>query len=905
MTPAPGLPEAPDAPPAHRLPVVLRGLLRVALDDATREIVLGDLEEEFRDTRARRGAGAAHRLAWRLALGSIVACWRDLGRPPSVPHGRRDGAWMHAWLQDFRFGLRQLRRDPATTLAAVVTLALGIAATATILGLVNALVLRPLAYADPARVAFVLGRDVATGDLLFNLRYQDAADIAGAGIFEDVAVYRGFDGNLTGGGLPERVQAYHVTPNTFELLGVAAARGRTFGPADLEAGNDRLVVLSHGTWLRRYGGDPSAVGRLIEVNGEAHTVVGVMPAPFEFPVFNFKGDLWIPLRVTPDWTPADRAASPSVVVIARLATGTSLAGAQDATDAVMAGLAQSSPATNARRGATVVPMAELGREQTLPVFALLGVAGALLLVVACVNVAGLLLARGTARDHELSVRAAMGAGRLRLIRQLLAESLLMAIAAGVLGAGLAWWALEMLRRAMPAFIVRVLPGVEAVGADPASLGVAMAVALGTVVLFGLLPAWQSSAARAADVLRGGARTTAATRRRWLRQALVVAEVAISVALLVTTVLLGRSVGHLSDADPGFAKDEVLALSVSLPAAAYPTDADRLAFFTRATDRLRALPGVQSVGLVHVLPFSTSDASVSFEVPDGPAPEGGRPTAAFRIVTPEYFDAMGIPVRAGRAFQPGDGDGRRHVAIVNQRFAERYFGSEPAVGRQLRLEGVDPAQPMFEVVGVVSDVHHSSLAGAAAPELYLPYAIEPRATMTLAVRTLGDPASVAPDVRSALAAVDPAIAPYDMAPLSALVRNSFLPQTIASGLVRVLGAGALVLASVGLYGVLAFAVGQRTREIGVRVALGATRVAVVGMVLRQSLALVGLGLMCGVGLAALGAHAAGALLFGVGPLDPISYAGSALLFVAVSLAAAYVPARRALRVDPATALRDGG
>jgi predicted permease len=736
---------------------------------------------------------------------------------------------------------------------------------------------------------------------LFNMRYADVLDVKAAGAFADVAVYRAFDANLTDGGLPERVQAYRLSPNAFEVLGVEAALGRVFGVADVEAGQSRVVVLSHGIWTRRFGADPGVVGREIGLNGQAFTVVGVMPRAFEFPIFNFKGDLWTPLVVTPEWTPASRGDSPSVVAIARLASGVSLASAQSATEAVMSRLAVEWPDTNSARAARVVPMGQMVTGQAGPVFLLLMVAGVLVLLVACLNVANLLLARAVGRGREFAVRAAMGAGRMRLLRQLLAESVLLAVAGGACATVLTWWALDALRRAMPDFVHRVVPGTAGVAVDGVAVGFAAGLSLMTVLIFGLLPAWQSSGVPAREALAAGARHTGSRRRRWLRQSLVVAEVAFSAALLVTTVLIGRSADRLVRVDPGFDQARLLALSVALPSATYPDPAARETFFERLATRLTVVPGITGVGLTSTLPFSTSNSSMAFEVDGVARPEGPPPMAGLRIVTPGYFQAMGMRVVRGRGFDVDDGRDGRQTTIVNRAFASRYLAEGEALGRTLRLDA-GTASPLFTIAGVVSDVKHDALTEAAVPELYLPYALVPRTTMTLAVRVEGDPAAVAGAARSALAKIDPALAAYDVAPMSELIRNSMLPQVLASGVMRVFSVGALLLATVGLYGVLAFAVGQRTREIGVRMALGATRRDLLRLVLRQSLWLVVLGLGMGLGIAALGARGLAVLLFGVGPLDPASYAATAVALAVVGLVASWVPARRALAVDPVVALR---
>jgi len=888
------------APRSPATPAVARWLLRLLVDRRAWEVVAGDLEEEFREVAASSGVRAARRRFWRQTLGSIPSRWRGAGRHrPRRPAAQ---TLVTTWWQDLRYGLRQFRREPTVPLAAAVTLALGIAATTTIFGMLHALVLRPLPYADPSRVAFVLGRSVSTGDLLFNMSYADVVDLRSLDAFEDIAVYRPQSANLSGSGLPERVQAYRVSPNTFRLLGVGAEIGRTFTETDLDLEGDRLAVLSHGLWIRRYGGDRSVVGRTVRLNGEDHLVVGVMPRSFEYPVFNYKGDLWTPLVTTPEWTPAARDEAPSVVVVARLAPGVTLESARTATDGLMRRLALEHPASNDDRGAQVTPMGSLGREQSTPAFGLLAVASLLVLLVACANVANLLIGRSAARGRELAVRAALGAGRGRLVRQLLAESVVMAAAGGVLGGLLTWWALEALRRAMPEFVLRVLPGVDGLRADGTALVFAAGMSLATVLIFGLLPAWQSTGVSATEALRSGARLSPGSRRRWLRQSLVVAEVAMSVALVVTSVLLGRSAAKLLAADPGFDKAQVLGLSVSLPEAGYPSRSEREAFYARLTDRLEAHPGIEAVGLVNTLPFSTSDASLDVEVLGREDSPGRLSTVGFRLITPGYFTAMGMSVTRGRTFDTDDGRDDRQVVLVNETFARRHFAAGDPVGHSLRLPDFGADSPPFTIVGEVSDVRHLSLDLPAEPEVYLPYAAVPRATMSLAVRAVGDPSALTDTVRSLLADLDPTLAAYDVAPLGRLVENSFIPQTLAASMLWVFGTGALVLAAVGLYGVLAFTVGQRTREIGIRVALGARTGEVARLVVGQSLRLVLIGLGLGLVVAWGGGRALSSLLFGVEAADPFSYAATVAVLLTVGIAASLAPVRRALRVDPVVALR---
>ncbi len=889
------------SPPRRpRPPGAAKLLLWLFLDRQAFEVVAGDLDEEFavESTNGNRRLEARRRY-WREALRSMVARWRPRAHeraPNNAPRRRSSG-----WLQDARYAVRQVRRSPAFALAAAGMLGLGIAAATTVFTLVNALALRPLPYADASRVAFLLGWNTRQHQMTFGVSYPDALELGAVdAAFSDVAAYRGWNASLSSDtGLPERVQAYRVTPNTFQTLGVDAAIGRTFAPSAGAAVDASQVVLSHGLWARRFGGDPAVVGRSIDLNGQAYTIVGVMPRAFEFPVFNFKGDLWTPLAGATAAGLRNPGAS-SVVAIGRLAPGVTLEAAQAAADAVMRRIAIERPETTAARGVRVVPMAQLGAGQTAPAFFLLSVAVVLVLLVACANVANLLLARGLVRRRELAVRAALGAGRARLVRQLLLESVLLAAGGGAMGLVLAWWAIDGLRRALPEFVMRVLPGAEAIRLDPDGFAFAAGASFVTALLFGLVPALRAVRPELTDALKSGARGLAGPdpRRRWLRGGLVVGEIAVSAMLLVTTGLLGRSAGRLLAADPGFDAGRLLALSVALPEERYPSAAARRAFFDRFTARLAGLPGVEAVGLVNTLPFSTSDESARVTVEGEPAPEGEPAATGLRLVDAGYFEALGVPVLAGRAFGAQDERTDTGAAIVNRTFVRLHFSGGAGIGRRLHL-----GDAVLGVVGVVEDVRHSALSEAAEAEVYVPYRADPRAVMSVAIRTNGDPAALADMVRRVTAEIDPAQAVFDVQPMTRMVANSFLPQSLAASLMTVLGAAALLLAALGLYALLTFVVRQRTAEIGVRMALGASRGTVLRLVMRQALWLVASGTAIGLTLGAVAAQGLAGWLFGVGALDPATYLATALALAAAGLAAAYYPARRALRVDPVVALAE--
>ena len=876
--------------------------LAVFLRREMREIVKGDLLESFRVDVTALGEAAARRKYWSLALASIAARWRpswrrSLDEPPAL------GERLAGIIQDFIHGVRYSRHRPGFALSVIATLAVGIAATTIVFGLVNALVLRPLPYADPSRLTFLLGWDTREEQMRFQLRYVDAADIASrVKTFEDVAIYRGWSATLSSGGLPERTVAYRVSGNMFGMLGVPAALGRTFSDSDLADGNDRMAVLSHGLWVRHFGADPTLVGRSISLNGEEHLVRGIMPPEFEFPIFNFKGDLWTPLIVTPELTQAARDRSPSVVAIGRISDDSSIEAAQAAASAVMDGLALASPGTNAGRGVRVTPMALLGNEQAGPAYIVLAVAVGLVLLVACANAANLLLARGMTRGREMALRSALGASRFRLVRQLVTESAVLALAGGAAGATLAWLALEGVRGSLPDFVIRVLPGVSFIRLDGQALAFTVVVSLGTVFLFGLVPALRTVGRDLAGSIKSGGLSVIDPSKQWLRRGLIVGEVALSVVLLVATGLLARAAHHLTSADPGFDKERLLAFSVTLPSIRFPTAAERQTHYERLLTGLGALPGVTGAGLVNTLPFSTSNETVAMTVDGVASSPGEAPRAGLRLVNDGYVDALGMTLVEGRGLRQADGTGSVLGVVVNRAFARRHFNGSSPLGRIIRLEHGNNVEAAT-IVGLVSDVQHWALSESATPEIYMHYSRDPRLTMSVAVRTDGAPSALIPSIRSKAAAIDPSTPLYDVDTMSRMVENSFIAQNMASSALVVFGCSALVLTALGLHGLLGFMVGLRAREIGVRVALGASRRSVIQLVLGQSLQLALAGLVIGLAMAVVAARGLATLLFGVGPGDPLTYIGAVLAIAAVALVASWMPTRRALQVLPITALRE--
>jgi putative ABC transport system permease protein len=843
-----------------------------------------------------------------MALGSLAAWGRHRlrgGYTRSPKHQRdADGDGMMQQLgQDLVYGLRMMRRSLGFTAAIVLTLAVGIGANAATFSIVDILALTPLSYKDPERVAFVFGWNVERQQRRFNIPLADALDIGKQmRSLSAVGGYQYWSANLTGIAEPERVQAYRVTANTFALLGVEAEHGRTIAAADGHPSAADIVVLSHGLWQRRFGGSPSVIGQTVTLDGRPHTIVGVMPKRFEFPVFNFKGEAWTPLKFD-EAAGVPRDGSPSLVAIARVRAGIDYREAQAELDTVMRRFEADYPRTNRGLGARLLEMRRLGDDfGTGSISIVLLFAVGLVLLLACANVANLLLSRAVSRDRELSVRAALGAGRARLVRQLFTESALLSAAGSIGGLALAALMLQRIRASLPELLIVSQPNVLDLGIDRTTLLYTSGLAVLSALLFGAAPALRTAKVDLLTSLKSGGHGSAAPGHQRARSALMVAEVAVSVVLLVGAGLLVRAVERLRHVDPGFNPESVLTMTISLPEYRYGSDDAQRAFFDAALTSVQQTPGVRSAGFINVLPLSTYDGATRYVV-SGRAVEAGRePTAAFRAVTPDYFRTLEIAVRAGRGFDSRDEASAQPVAIVNQAFARRVFGDDDPIARQLRLGRATPTSPPRTIVGVVGDVLHTELTRRPDPEIYVPFAQAPAATMFLAARTAGDPSRSIDAVRAALAKVDPGQPVYHIATMRSLVDAALLPNTMATAIMTLFAVLALVLASVGIYGVTAYGVTQQAREFGVRLALGATPLDVLAIVIRRGLKLVAIGTVIGGAVAVGAGRALAALLPSVRAADMLPYfAVTGLLFL-VGAAACYVPARRAMRLDPVEILK---
>ena len=805
---------------------------------------------------------------------------------------------MDSLLQDLRYALRTLRRAPGYTIIVVLTLALGIAANTTVFSVLNPYLLRPLPYAEADRLVQIGQVDPVSGwdGMRFSLQQLDDWR-ARSRAFEDIAAYHYGSRNLTGDEGAERVMVGYVTGNLFPLLGARPALGRTILPSDDAPGAAGVVVLDHGLWVRRYGGDPGIVGRTIRIDGEPFTVVGVMKPDFNFPWNEVR--MWVPMRL--DRTREARTDMYHIPV-GRLRNGWTREAARQELAGIQRELATLYPDAEGRfTGVSVKPLREALNFRYDVVRAgftiLLAAVGAVLLI-ACVNVAGLVLARSTARWRDIAVRMALGAGRGRLARQTLAESVVLALAGGTLGVWLAWLAIGAIGPRLPESLYRV--GTATL--DGRVLLFSAALTLATPILFGLSPAFAAARADLASAMKEGGRGVGAGRRATRgRRVLVVAQVALAVVLVTTAGLMVRSFAAVSRVDLGFDAERILTVEVAPPHTDYPTIEAIDHFFQRARDAVAALPGVRAVSSTAWLPLNHENPVFQFATPElSGAPVEEWPAAIRGSIAPGYFEAMGIRMVAGRDFGPMDGPDAPPVAIVSRSLAERHYPGEIPIGRTLLIE--EESEPVT-IVGVVEDVRHEGIVEASRPQIYRPVTQVPgrRQFIVVAVES-GSPASLARAVRDAIASVDPNV-PATPRPMSEIVRENDFQWRIGSVALGAFGVVALSLAALGLYGLVAYNVAQRRREMGIRMALGATAAQLRRLVIGEGMRLTGVGLAIGIVLSIGVARLLASQLFGVRPVDPATLAVVPVLFAAVAVLASARPAARAAALQPREVLAE--
>ncbi|HEY0321329.1 MAG TPA: ABC transporter permease [Pyrinomonadaceae bacterium] len=808
---------------------------------------------------------------------------------------------MKALLQDLRYGARMLWKSPGFTLIAVIALALGIGANTAIFSAINTLILRPLPYRDSERLVTVWEynrprnrhQNVINPGNFMDWRDQNT-------VFEEMAAYADFRINLTGKEEPLEVPAQAATTNLFHVLGVEPIKGRSFTEED--AGSDaNPVILGYNLWQTRFGGDSRIVGQMITLNGKESTIIGVMPAGFQW--FVKKGsltgksaELWTPVKF--DESQRIRKGR-SWSAVARLKPGVTREQAQAEMNTIGSRLEQQYAQFNTGWGVELVPLREQFVGEIRPaLWILLGAVGFVLLI-ACANVANLLLARAAARHREIAIRTALGANRWRIVRQLLTESILLSTLGGVVGLMLAWWGIELLT----VFSPRDLVSLDKISINPTVLIFTTAVSFLTGIIFGIAPALEATRLNTSEMLKEGGKTIGGSPRvRRLRAAFVIAEIALSLVLLVGAGLMVKSLVRLQSVNPGFNAENVLTMRVILPQRKYAEDAQVLGFFKQAVERIEALPGVKSAGAVSFLPFTGLAAATSMKIEGRPEPPAGeKPGTEVRVVDENYFRTMGIPLISGRAFSADEEKEARHVVVINEQLARQYFPNENPIGKRLTINMMDDPVPS-QIIGVVGDTKHLSLDSETRAMAYWPHPELTYSGMTIVVRTTNDPTQLAAAVQRQIQEIDPNQPVSDVRTMNQWLAESVARARFNTLLLGLFSAVALVLAAVGIFGVISYSVTQRTHEIGIRMALGASARDVLKMVVWQGMALTIIGV--GLGLAAAFAltRLMQSLLFEVSASDPLTFAFVSLLLALVAFAACYIPARRATRVDPMTALR---
>jgi putative ABC transport system permease protein len=847
------------------------------------------------DDNIRRGLSPdAARRAAVLKLGGVESLkerYRDQQGLPSLEH----------LVQDFRYAARTLRRTPGLTAVALVTLALGIAGPTAVFSMIKSWILEPLPFARPDTLIDLRYLDTSTGNY-GRINPADFLDLArSTRTLEELAAYRSDDYRLTGGDRPERAQGASVTPNFFRLIGAQAALGRVFNDEDRKSGSQAVTVLSHGLWRERFNADPSILGRSVELDGRAHIVVGVLPESFQFTLLG-RANVWTPLVFTPEET-SDRR-SRSVIGLGRLRDGIAVDQARAELGSIAAHLAKAYPDTNATRGVRVLRLADeirLHHDMGFLLPVLFGMVGCVLLI-ACVNVTNVMLARASARRHETAVRIALGASRSRIGRQWVIEHLIVFVGAGAAGAALAVYATDWITTSIPFENRGYLRNYGVVTVDRAVLLFALAVGALCGMLFGWLTAWTGVKADVnADLRDASGRTTTATRGNRLRAALVVAEVSLALGLLISSGLLVQTARNITRVDVGFDSSQLLTFRMLLDDRQYQDDAAIRVFYERLTSDLRGRPAVLSAAAGSFVPFARGGDGTEFFIegrPD-PAPKD-TPGATLSQITAGYEDTLRLRVVGGRRLGAGDSADGLKVAMINETLAHRHFANRDAIGQRLRLGRLSPES--WTIVGVVADVKNYETVDASEPQIYVPFAQRPSRLMTVVVRTSGDPEALVGTVRDAVAGLDPAEPISRVFAMDALIGHVTTPFRTTSTFVSFFGLITLLLAGVGVYGVVSYNFSQRTREIGLRMALGARRADVVALVLKQIRAFMLLGLAPGLALAWVLGQAMKGMLVGVTPTDWRLYVGMSLLLAMVALLAALVPARRATAVDPMTALR---
>jgi len=804
---------------------------------------------------------------------------------------------MEALWQDIRYGFRMLWKSPAFTVVAILTLALGIGANTAIFSAINGMLLRPLPYDDGEKIVFISEWSQQVPNMSFSVEnFKDLRDRNS--VFEAIMAYRGQTYVMTGSDRPERLNGREVTVGMFDTLRIKPILGRAFTPEEDKVGAERVVLLGEGFWTRRFARDPNVLGQKLILNGEPFTVIGVLP-----------GKVHTSMRLTDVFTsmmrredelggPNNRGNHPGIYVYARLKPGVTEEQARADVVRVAKLLADTYPNSNARQSMILRSLHDALVEDMRPRLLFLLGAVVLVLLIACANVANLLLGRAAARQREIAVRTALGAGRLRLVRQLLTESVLLSTIGGLLGILLAYWGVRALVAGLPPNTSLA----ENISIDGSVLGFTAFIALVTGLVFGLVPAWQASRADVHETLKEGGRGgSAGVTHHRMRSTLVVVETAMALILLVGTGLMLKSFWQVLQADAGFNPEGVLTANISGPDTKYKDPAQRRAFIEQIVSNVQAIPGVQYAA--SALPLLGGWSS-GFSVEGKPEPPAGQmPSADVTRISPDYFRVMGIRLLRGRFFTDLDQPNSQPVCMIDATFAQAQWPGEDPIGRKVKFGPVSDNNPWMEVVGVVNHVKHYGVDQDSRVEIYLPYRQTPIPSFTLVVRASGDPSSLTSAVRQAVQNVDPDVPIYQARTLESIVSDRVAERRLAAILIGVFGGLALLLAAVGIYGVMSYAVTQRTHELGIRMALGAQRGDIFKLVIGNGMLLAAVGLVFGFVVAFFGlSRIVTTVLFRVTPTDPLIYLAASIVLFVVALLACWIPARRATKVDPVIALR---
>jgi putative ABC transport system permease protein len=863
---------------------------------SVRESALGDLAERYRSRFGSEGVRGWY-VRQALSVGMATRLQEMEARfAPRMRAGLRGDGALRGLAGDGRLAVRGLVREPGVALVSVLTLALGMGATSAIFSVVNPVLFESLPYREPERLVMVWEEE--RGGTTSNTGYATFADVReDSRSLESVAAMGSWSVTVTGDGRPERLLGQRVTAEFFGTLGARPALGRDFLAEEDGPGAGAVVILSHGLWRRRYGGDPGIVGRSVTLSGDTYEVVGVMPAEFES-LLAPEAQLWRPLRYDLSLPYACRTCR-HLRAVARLAAGVSVEDADREVDALSAEYVARFPTEFEVAGMRLEPLQEQVVKQARPALRLVLGAAGLVLLIACANVANLLIARAVRRAPEFAVRSALGAGRWRVARQLLVESVILGLAGGAAGLMIALWGLK----ALVGFAPPELPRLSAVTVDRGVLLFTGLMAVGAGLAFGMLPALLAGRIDLARRIGAGLRVAGSRRRRALRRGLVVSEVALALALAVAAGLLVRSLGRLLDVKTGFEPDGLLTMETQASGPAYDDDAAVWAMQARLLEAVAAVPGVASAALASQIPLGGNFDRWGVRIEEKPLANPSQAPGADRYsVTADYLVTMGIPVLRGRGFTPADRAGAVPVVLINESFAERSWPGEDPLGRRVQLGA--PDSPLRTIVGIVGDVRHTGLDAVTGPQIYMPMTQSPFADgmPVLVVRSDADPAALAAPVSEAVWSVDRSLAISRILPAPQLVRMTAARRRFALQIFSAFAIVALLLAGAGIYGVLSGTVAERTREIGVRTALGATRRDVLGLVIGQGMRMAGMGLALGIAIALSATRLLRGLLFGVQPTDPVTVLAVSVILGVVAIAASAAPAWRAARTDPMKTLR---